>query len=183
LVPGLNIPIYHFVITMKSTPIRDRMLRICHQTSARMLEDYYRPMFKIEDWDEHAAEAMKLNDFIYIDRILNRHGADPRNIITDQGLMIHSAVLNDCPECVKLILEAGADPNYPYPGTSLLNGNTLDDQGEFVQHWTPLMMAVAKGNMRVIDALLESPKIQVCKGLPGNEMRTARSIARKWPKS
>jgi ankyrin repeat protein len=148
-----------------------------------MLEDYYRPMFKIEDWDEHAAEAMKLNDFIYIDRILNRHGADPRNIITDQGLMIHSAVLNDCPECVKLILEAGADPNYPYPGTALLKDCKIGDRVKKIDHWTPLMMAVAKGNMRVIDALLESPKIQVCKGLPGNEMQIARDLVRELPGS
>jgi hypothetical protein len=148
-----------------------------------MLEDYYRPMFKIEDWDEHAAKAMKLNDFIYIDRILNRHGADPNNIITDQGLMIHSAVLNDCPECVKLILEAGADPNYPYPGTALLKDCKIGDRVKKIDHWTPLMMAVAKGNMRVIDALLESPKIQVCKGLPGNNLKIARDIARELPDS
>jgi hypothetical protein len=45
------------------------------------------------------------------------------------------------------------------------------------------MMAVAKGNMRVIDALLESPNIQVCKGLPGNDLKIARYIARKLPGS
>jgi ankyrin repeat protein len=148
-----------------------------------MLEDYYRPMFKIEDWDEQAAEAMKLNDFIYIDRILNRHGADPNNIITDQGLMIHSAVLNDCHECVKLILDAGADPNYPYPGTAFLKDCKVGDRIKKIDYWTPLMMAVAKGNMRVIDALLESPNLRVTQGLPDDHLHLARSLVRKWSKS
>ncbi len=53
-------------------------------------------MFKKTGWDADAAEAMKLNDFIYIDRILNRHKAHPDNVITNQGLMIHSAILYDC---------------------------------------------------------------------------------------
>jgi ankyrin repeat protein len=138
-------------------------------------------MFKIEDWDEQAAEAMKLNDFIYIDRILNRHGADPNNIITDQGLMIHSAVLNDCPECVKLILEAGADPNYPYPGTALMNSCKVGMKDKIIDGWSPLMMAVAKGNMRVIDALLESPKLRVTQGLPEDQLHTARQLLRELP--
>jgi hypothetical protein len=48
--------------------------------------------------------------------------ADSHNIITEQTLMIHFAVLNDCPEGVKLILDAGADPNYHYQELLQENG-------------------------------------------------------------
>ncbi len=165
-VPTLNIPIYRFIIAMKSTPIRDIMLRIAYETSDKMLEDYYKPMFKKTGWDAHAAEAMKLNDFIYIDRILNRHKAHPDNIITNQGLMIHSAILNDCPECVKLILKAGANPNSPYVGSAQLNSFVIWDEANVISNWTSLMMAIAKGDIRIIEALLESPELQVCRGIP-----------------
>ena len=174
MIPGLNMPVYRYIITMKSTPVRDAMLRIAYETSDRMLEDYYRPMFKKTGWDVDAAEAMKMNDFIYIDRILNRHKAHPHNVITNQGLMLHSAILNDCPECVRLILKAGADPNHRYVGTALMKSCAVGINGKSVEHWTPLMMAVANGNMRMIDALLESPSIRVCSSLPGNETQTAR---------
>ena len=182
-VPETDKPIYEFIIYMKSTPIRDRMLRIAYDTSENMLEDYYRPMFKKSGWHADAAAAMNINDFIYIDRILNRHKADPENVILNQGLMIHSAILNDCPMCVKLILEAGADPNFPYVGTAPLTDCEVGKKGKKIADWTPLMMAVAKGNERVIDALLESPKLQVTKGLPFDDLHIAREIARELPKS
>ena len=181
-VPESKMPIYEFIIYMKSTPIRDRMLRIAYDTSENMLEDYYRPMFKKSGWQADAATAMKRNDFIYIDRILNRHKANPENVIIDQGLMIHSAVLNDCPMCVKLILEAGADPNFPYVGLALLQDEYTNEK-KSIEDWTPLMIAVAKGNDRVIDALLESPKIQVAKGVPEDDLFTAREIARQQPRN
>ncbi len=180
VIPRLGMPIYRFIITMKSNPVRDRMLRIAYETSDRMFDDYYKPMFKKTGWDADAAEAMKVNDFIYIDRILNRHKAHPDNVITNQGLMIHSAILNDCPECVKLILEAGGNPNHPFVGNARLSATPLGKGSKTIDNWSPLMMAVAMGNMRVIEALLASPKIQVCKGLPGMEMHTARDLVRNW---
>ncbi len=41
------------------------------------------------------------------------------------------------------------------------------------------MMAVAKGKIRAIEALLESPRIQMCKGLPYDQLHTARSMVRE----
>lgn len=179
-IPEFNIPLYRFIIETKTSPERDNMLRTAYEHSKKMIPYYYNPKYKKSGWHADAIEAMKKNDFIFIERLLQKHNAHPENVMLTEGLFIHSAVINDCPNCVRAILKAGADVNSPFPFDYELTNTLIEDKDTPVEiyKWTPLMIACAKGNKRVIDALLESPKIEITRGLPSNKFYNARQVAR-----
>lgn len=122
---------------------------------------------------------MQQNDFIYMERLLERHNADVRNVILDQGMYIQAVVISDCPNCVSELVKNGADPNAPYFGQKKLTHHIWEvDEILKITGYAPLMRAVAIGSKRCVDALLESPLIEVTRGVKNDKFETARKVAK-----
>lgn len=173
-------PISLKIANDKHTSLRDRFLLAVYDHSKVLFSDYLEPRLKacavetetgqvvFRNWHQDALTAMANKDFIYIKWLVEERKANVNNYFAGYGSFIHAAVQMNCPNCVRILLLNGADPNEP----AHLNGSEMDG-------WTPLMMAVKNGFKRCTQALLEDPRTRVTQGIAKDPLFTPRHLARK----
>jgi hypothetical protein len=132
------------------------------------------------EWDQ-----LKVHDYIYdnnypmLRRALN-DGFDHNFVLPNRGSLLGLSVVAGCYRCVKMLVERGADVNTP-----ILMDEVIKVKGwnklTSVKGWTPLMMAVADGNVRIVQELIESGSALVSKTGNGQEGPRfhAREVARR----
>lgn len=98
------------------------------------------------------------NDFPMLKRALDE-GLDPNQNFASHGSILGLSVMFGCTRCVKILIERGANVNTPisYKNMIYMEGTNKTQSPE---GWSPLMLAVADGQSRIVKILLESGFIQ-----------------------
>lgn len=174
------IPISLKIAREPPTSLRDRFLLSVYDHSKKLFSAYLEPRLKacavesetgevvFKNWQQEALTAMANKDFIYIKWLIEQRKAKVNNYFAGYGSFVHAAVQMNCPNCVRVLLLNGADPNEH----AYLEGSEKDG-------WTPLMFAVENGLKMVTQALLEDSRTRTTVGLIKDPFFTARHIARQ----
>jgi hypothetical protein len=132
------------------------------------------------EWDQ-----LKVHDYIYDNNypMLRRaldDGFDHNFVLPNRGSLLGLSVVAGCYRCVKMLVEHGADVNTPILMDEVIKVKGWNDITS-VKGWTPLMMAVADGNVRIVQELIESGSALVSKTGNGQEGPRfhAREVARR----
>lgn len=85
-------------------------------------------------------------------------GLNPNQNIETHGSLLGASVLFRCVSCVKMLIESGASVNTPikYKPTISMEGTSKTASPE---GWSPLKLAVADGQARIVKILIENNKI------------------------
>jgi ankyrin repeat protein len=131
------------------------------------------------EWDQ-----LKVHDYIYDNNypMLRRaldDGFDHNFVLPNRGSLLGLSVVAGCYRCVKMLVERGADVNTPILMEEVIKVKGWNDITS-IKDWTPLMMAVADGNVRIVQELIESGSALVSKTGNGKEGPRfhARAVAR-----
>ena len=176
---------YHFLynemLALDAGPIRDQFLMILYDYSKILFTKTFEPRLKrtatadqpevFTNWRNEAIKAMAENDFLFIKWLVEERGARADCDFDAQGTFLHSAIINSCESCIKVLLQHGADVNAPLPRAVAIDGFP-------VKGFTPLMLAVRLGEYECAQELLKHPRLEVTKGLPDDEFMTPRALAR-----
>jgi hypothetical protein len=132
------------------------------------------------EWDQ-----LKVHDYIYDNNypMLRRaldDGFDHNFVLPNRGSLLGLSVVAGCYRCVKMLVEHGADVNTPILMDEVIKVKGWNDITS-VKGWTPLMMAVADGNVRIVQELIESGSALVSKTGNGQEGPRfhAREVSRR----
>jgi hypothetical protein len=132
------------------------------------------------EWDQ-----LKVHDYIYDNNypMLRRaldDGFDHNFVLPNRGSLLGLSVVAGCYRCVKMLVEHGADVNTPILMEEVIKVKGWNDITS-IKGWTPLMMAVADGNVRIVQELIESGSALVSKTGNGQEGPRfhAREVARR----
>jgi hypothetical protein len=135
------------------------------------------------EWDQ-----LKVHDYIYDNNypMLRRaldDGFDHNFVLPNRGSLLGLSVVAGCYRCVKMLVERGADVNTPLLMDEVIKVKGWNDITS-IKGWTPLMIAVADGNVRIVQELIESGSALVSKTGNGQEGPRfhAREVARRIEK-
>ena len=119
------------------------------------------------------------HEFPMLNRAL-REGLNPNMRIPNVGSLLGISSMVKCHRCVKLLIDFGADVNVPLEYTQPIETKSLKDKEIIPKDWSPLMIAVAHGQERMIELLIKSGA-RVTYIPPGREEERfhARAVARK----
>ena len=117
------------------------------------------------------------HEFPMLNRAL-REGLNPNMRIPNVGSLLGISTMVKCHRCVKLLIDFGADVNVPLEYTQPIEAKALNED-IIPKDWSPLMVAVAQGNERMIKLLIKSGA-RVTYIPPGREEERfhARAVAR-----
>ena len=119
-------------------------------------------------------EAARLGDQPAVEQLLSRESGMARKFDHNGWTALHVAAHFGHVEIVKVVLEAGADPNTPSENTArqcplhmaigadrtemvkLLLGRGADAMARLIRDWTPLHQAVLHGNREIAELLLKA---------------------------
>ena len=118
------------------------------------------------------------HEFPMLNRAL-REGLNPNMRIPNVGSLLGISSMVKCHRCVKLLIDFGADVNVPLEYTQPIEAKALNED-IIPKDWSPLMIAVAHGQERMIELLIKSGA-RVTYIPPGREEDRfhARAVARK----
>jgi ankyrin repeat protein len=121
---------------------------------------------------------VEMNNYPILRRAL-QEGMDPDVECKNTGNILAMAVLSKCVECVKMLVDRGADVNRYIISQDAISFDTMRGP-ENPNGWTLLMVAVAHGRERLIEALINSGVAKVYKTAKGKEKERfhARAVAR-----
>ena len=131
-------------------------------------------------WDQ-----IKVHEYIYENNypMLRRaldEGFDHDFVFENRGSLLAFSVVARCARCVKMLIERGADVNAPILLDDVVRVKGWDKLVA-IEGWTPLMFAVADGNIKIVTELIESGSALVSKTGNGKEGERfhAREAARR----
>jgi len=130
---------------------------------------------------------IKVHEYIYennypmLRRALDK-GFDHDFVFENRGSLLALSVVARCARCVKMLIERGADVNAPILLDDVIRAKGWDKLAA-IEGWTPLMFAVADGNIKIVTELVESGSALVSKTGNGKEGERfhAREVARRIP--
>ena len=141
--------------------------------------------FSMKDKLQSAWDQIKVHEYVYENNypMLRRaleEGFDHDFVFDNRGSLLALSVVARCTRCVKMLIERGADVNVPILLDDVVRVKGWDKLVA-IEGWTPLMFAVADGNIKIVTELVESGSALVSKTGNGKEGARfhAREVARR----